>query len=166
MTFATFDPGKKTGIAIWNETIADNKLFDLVSVSTLVYKNADDFLHRVQAIRDHYGLQFAIIEKYLNFGRQYTRAFECVVQQTIIMEQFANYILIPKNVWDSTKMKVLAQKKLIQDYGYNVPKNEHERDVIAMMIRIFNRLPVDNEQKAQYLFDRAKNHHTIGSLLK
>lgn len=167
MKFAFIDPGALTGISIFNETLrpfAGGWLWQHLSTATVQYKNTLDYLNRLKAIINNYGIQFAVIEEYVNYGRKYKAAYKAYHQQAICQEVWLDHIIIPKKTWDPANMKPKAQRELLSYYGFDSDLDEHSRDTLCMAIRIFNRLPVNNEDKSLYLWARAQDEKTIGRL--
>jgi len=164
MNFSTVDPGAATGIAIWSDTLTDTvylPCWTLLHVGTLKYVGARDYLDRLDAIIRNYRLEFAIVERYVNFGRRFVNAERMITQQTLLCEAFRDVVLIGKMSWDPMRTKPAMQAEIIRDYGIDAPNNEHERDAVLMGINIFRRLPCDNGVKAEILQAAARSSHKI-----
>lgn len=178
MYFATVDPGRETGIAVWNGATIRNSVailtgvridgyrtipprWDFLHVGTLRYTGARDFLDRLEATIRNYRLEFAVLERYVNFGRQYKDAERMVTQQTLICEAFRDVVLIGKRSWDPANTKPKMQAEIIAEYGIDAPRNEHERDAVHMGLNIFCRLPWEHADKAAHLKAAAGGEHKI-----
>lgn len=164
MNFATVDPGRETGLAIWQDELTDGPhpvCWTLLNVGTLRYVGARDYLDRLEAIIRNYRLEFAVIERYVNFGRQFVNAERMVTQQTLLIEQFRDVVLIGKRTWDPGNTKPKMQTEIIRDYGISDPGNEHTRDAVHMGLEIYRRLPCDGAEKSSYLKAAAVGEHKI-----
>ncbi len=164
MNFATVDPGAATGLAVWSDTITDGphpQCWTLLHVGTLKYVGARDYLDKIAATIRNYRLEFAVIERYVNFGRRFVNAERMITQQTLLCEAFTDVVLIGKMSWDPMRTKPAMQAEIIRDYGIDAPNNEHERDAVLMGINIFRRLPCDNGVKAEILQAAARSSHKI-----
>jgi hypothetical protein len=115
----------------------------------------------LEAIRRNYLVEFAVIEKYVNYGKLYRNAERMVTQQELICSVFPECILIPKRSWDPNNIMPQYQAQLIKDWGLECPPNEHEKDAVHMMLNLFRRLPMDNAAKAEYLHASAMSNHKI-----
>jgi len=164
MNFATVDPGAATGLAVWSDTITDGphpQCWTLLHVGTLKYVGARDYLDRLEATIRNYRLEFAVVERYVNFGRQFVNAERMITQQTLLCEAFRDVVLIGKRTWDPASTSPDMQKQIIGDYGIEAPHNEHERDAVHMGINIFRRLPCGAAEKAEHLKAAAVGEHKI-----
>ena len=164
MNFATFDPGAATGLAIWSDIITNSQhppRWTLVNVGTVKYSNYREFGDRLEAIKRNHGVAFAVIEKWVNYGRRFANSERMVVQQQIIADVWPAHIWIAKNEWDPARTKPRMQRQIIEDYGIDCPKSEHERDALNIGINIFRRLPFDAEYKAGKLCAAAAVDHKI-----
>lgn len=166
MNFATIDPGRETGIAVWSDRIAEPPVsqwprWTLDHTGTLRYVGARDYLDRLAAMIRNYRLEFAVIERYVNFGRQYKDAERMVTQQTLICEAFEDVVLIGKRSWDPANTKPKMQAEIIAEYGIEAPRNEHERDAVHMGLNIFRRMPWEHADKAAHLKAAAGGEHKI-----
>jgi hypothetical protein len=168
MNFCTFDPGRETGCAVWSDAVINTNhpaRWELLSVGTLRYTSPRDFLDRLEAIKRNYLVAFAIIERYVNYGKLYRNAERMITQQELICSVFPDCILIPKCSWDPNNTMAAFQAQIIKDWGIDCPPNEHERDAVHMGLNIFRRLPADNDKKAIYLRIRSQSDHNIGQLM-
>ena len=164
MNWATFDPGRVTGIAVWSDTIINSNhpaRWELLSAGSLKYTSPRDFLDRLEAIKRNYMIEFAVIERYQNFGKRYRNAERMITQQELICSVFPDCILISKRSWDSANTKPPAQKAILAEYGIELPRNEHERDAVHMALNIFRRLPLAHAEKADMLRMAAQSDHKI-----
>jgi len=168
MNFISADPGRKTGVAVWSDTVINTNhpaRWELLSVGTLRYTTPRDFLDRLEAIKRNYCVQFAIVERYVNFGKRYRNAERMITQQELICSVFPDCILIPKRSWDPNNIMPQYQAQIIRDWGLDCPPNEHERDAVHMGLNIFRRLGMVNEEKATHLLALAQGDHKIGTLM-
>jgi len=166
MYFATIDPGRETGIAVWSDRIAEPPVsqwprWTLDHTGTLRYMGARDYLDRLEATIRNYRLEFAVLERYVNFGRQYKDAERMVTQQTLICEAFEDVVLVGKRSWDPANTKPKMQAEIIAEYGIEAPRNEHERDAVHMGLNIFRRMPWEHADKAAHLKAAAGGEHKI-----
>ena len=116
MNFATVDPGAATGLAVWSDTITDGPhppCWTLLHVGTLKYVGARDYLDRLEATIRNYRLEFAVVERYVNFGRQFVNAERMITQQTLLCEAFRDVVLIGKRTWDPASTSPDMQKQII-----------------------------------------------------
>lgn len=164
MNFATVDPGRETGLAVWSDALTDGPhpvCWTLLHVGTLKYVGARDYLDKIAATIRNYRLEFAVIERYVNFGRRFVNSERMITQQTLLCEAFVDVVLIGKMSWDPMRTRPAMQAEIIRDYGLAAPKNEHERDAVNMGINIFRRLPAANTDKAELLRAAAVGEHKI-----
>lgn len=164
MNFATVDPGAATGLAVWSDALTDGPhpvCWTLLHVGTLKYVGARDYLDKIAATIRNYRLEFAVIERYVNFGRRFVNSERMITQQTLLCEAFVDVVLIGKMSWDPMRTRPAMQAEIIRDYGLAAPKNEHERDAVNMGINIFRRLPAANTDKAELLRAAAVGEHNI-----
>ena len=164
MNFATVDPGAATGLAVWSDALTDGPhpvCWTLLHVGTLKYVGARDYLDKIAATIRNYRLEFAVIERYVNFGRRFVNAQRMITQQTLLCEAFVDVVLIGKMSWDPMRTRPAMQAGIIRDYGIAVPGNEHERDAVNMGINIFRRLPLAHAEKAAHLKAAAVGEHKI-----
>lgn len=164
MNFATFDPGMSTGLAIWSDAVTNSQhppRWELVNVGTVKYDNYRNFGDRLETIKRNHGVVFAVIEKWVNFGRRFANSEKMVTMQQIIADVWPAHIWVPKRTWDSANTKPKMQRQIIEDYGIDCPKSEHERDALNIGINIFRRLPFDSDYKAGKLCAAAAVDHKI-----
>ena len=164
MNFATVDPGRETGLAVWSDELTDGPhpvCWRLLHVGTLKYVGARDYLDKIAATIRNYGLEFAVIEKYVNFGRRFVNAERMIAQQTLLVEAFRDVVLIGKRSWDPANTGPMMQRWIMDQYEINAPVNEHERDAVHMGINIFRRLPLAHAEKAAHLKAAAVGEHKI-----
>ena len=167
MNFATADPGMSTGLAIWSAEITNSQhppRWELLHIGTVKYACAREYIDRLEACRKHYNIWFAVIERWVNYGRRFANSEKMVTQQTLLSEVWPQHILIPKKVWDPANMQPGYQRAYALEYGLDTV-NEHELDAVCMGLNLFRRLPVDHEDKAAYLWTRAIDHKTVGKLM-
>ena len=100
MNFCSIDPGKQTGIALFDQY---GKLLDSF---TLHYQDHEQYSKALQEAKLRHFIQFALIERFTPFiGKQRKGAHSVQTQMTICQEVFSSHVLIYTSQWNPRAYK-------------------------------------------------------------
>ena len=131
MNWSSADPGKVTGVGIWDDK------GKLVAVETVRDGGQlVDYIEKVRGIKIEYSIEFALIENYCNYGRHRPNAANVREQIRVWTDVFENHILILNQQWEKVKYHSRYKKQIVeQDFGVKV--NEHGADAVLMGRNVF-----------------------------
>jgi len=131
MIWAAIDPGRITGFAIF-----DNDLF--IAKLTVKDNGLLAYMNELESIKNKYGIELALIERYCNFGKFRPNASKVQEQIRACIEVFPIYVLILTQQWNSAKLTDAEKIKLIFDQ-FKIKVNNHEADAILMGFRSYQK---------------------------
>ncbi len=150
INLASFDPGKLTGAAIFDQ------YGKIITGSTIVYEGFYPYVDRLEKMKAHHNIDFAFIERYENFRGVYRKnAFKVQKQVGLIQEIFPNHIMVHPRQWNNQGWKPAFKKIMCCDEFGREFGSEHVNDAALMGSKIFQKaqagLGSETFQALQYL---------------
>lgn len=144
MIWAAIDPGRTTGIGIFDNGVFKAKL-------TIKDNGLLKYMQALEMVKNEYGIELAVIEKYENFGKFRPNASNVQEQIRACKEVFTNYVLILTQQWNGSKLSD-AEKILIVLNQFGIRVNNHEADAVLMGYRVFQKAGfLGNGNPVEYL---------------
>lgn len=124
--YAAIDPGRKTGVAIYSQ------FGELLDWGTVRGDSLAPYMAKLEAMRNKWGIRFAVIDAYTPWGSRFVRSSEVQAQIKACKDVFADHILILSSQWNSGK-KSNKSKRVYASMIFNrVFDNEHITDAVLI----------------------------------
>ena len=134
--FCSIDPGKTTGIALFDQFGAFKASY------TLEDNGAADYINKLLAFKLRYEVRFALIEMYVNFGKYRPNAFKVQEEVRFCKEVFPLHILVKTCQWNPKAYKDRMKRQMAAQYLNCVFANSHCTDAALMGKNIFDLIKV------------------------
>ncbi len=128
MNFISIDPGKQTGLAVFDQY---GKLLDSF---TLHYRDHLDYSKALQEAKERHFIQFALIERFTPFvGMRRKGAHSVETQMTICKEVFPAHVLIYTSQWNPRSYKGKFKRTVWAPMLFHrIFPNDHQCDAAIM----------------------------------
>lgn len=132
-TFACFDPGNETGIAIYNQD-GSYKFSSIIR-----YKKGKEFIKVLENIQKFHNVAWAIIERFEVFsGSAKKHAFSVSGKIDLITEIFEQHFTIQEVQWNRPRLTPQGKKDKASSIAREKITNENRADAILIGNNIWN----------------------------
>lgn len=143
----SIDPGRISGITVWDHNGVPQIVSQIADNENIVL-----FAIKAQKIRDHQGIEFAIIEDFYNFGKNFKNAHKVYSQIRVFKEVFEHYILINTSQWNPQNWHTRHKASIAKGIYSLQSMNDHQVDSLLIGDQIYNKARQATGSAYNYLY--------------